>query len=340
MPPAAGPLDALWGVLVLALLAAAGNAARNPAARARLRAALPAVGFGLAWFAASSVPLTFVYPMWMPHRAVFGGLGLAVALIACLAAARPLLLAALVAVWLAAFGTSPGPPAHVTMAALETGSFLDFPKLVRLQRLMRETRGALARHRPTLPPGARVGLLRPPLHAEYAYGRDLALQCWYRDTTLRLLRWEEFRGWTERRLDAVLEFDEVARPQMRWVEPEAMRLYAVAASLPERDAWQAALDTLARAEALQSDREAHGFLGRVRGLRAFCFLGLGRTEDAEAEARRSLALWPEGGDARYTLAAVLAYSGRPEEARGHLDTLLALHPGDRSGMALRDSLAR
>jgi tetratricopeptide (TPR) repeat protein len=59
---------------------------------------------------------------------------------------------------------------------------------------------------------------------------------------------------------------------------------------------------------------------------------------AEREARRGLALWPEGGDARYALGTILVFSGRTEEARPHVDTLLALYPNDHSGKALREWL--
>lgn len=327
-----------WGGL-LALGAAAGAVfAARPEARARLARVRPLVLFGLAWFALAAMPLTLVYPFWMPHRAVFGGIGLALALVAVLGSARPALLAGLVALRLVLFLASPGPPPAIAPAPPATGAFLDFQRIVRLQRVMMETRQALAARHPTLPAGARVGLHHPALGTEYAFGENRALQVWYRDTTLRWVRYEDFRRRPELPLAAVVHYEPGRAPAMMLLEPEAMRRYLTAGARVRREDWRGALADLAAADSLQADTSARVFRGRVAGRRALALLGLGDAEAAAREARRGLALWREGADARYSLASVLALGGGRAGAEAHLDTLLTLYPGDAAARALRDSL--
>lgn len=331
--PWEGPL-----LLAMALLAVAAivRFGRSATARARFAGLAPIVIGGVLWSAVATAPLVSIYPIWSPHRVIFTGIGIGVALSAGLGAAHPALLAALVALRLALFSLSPGPPAQVTMIPPETGSFVDFERLARLQRFMAETRGLLRSRFPSLPRGARVGLLHPPLLSTYAFGGDKALQIWYRDTTLRWLRYDDFRDHPELELAAIVEYQHDG--QVMLVNPESMRHYLVARKLVQEEAWQAAFDQLAMADSAQTERGARAYLGRVAGRRAFCWFGVSRLEEAEREARRGLALWPDGSDARYTLAAVMTFTGRRPQARAHLDTLLELYPGDRSAQALRDSL--
>jgi hypothetical protein len=171
-----------------------------------------------------------------------------------------------------------------------SGAFLDFERLARLQRVMVETRRALAERFPRLPHGARVGLLHPPLLTEYAFGGSLALQCWYRDSTLRWVRYEEFRRSPAGRLDAVVLYQPERRPQMMLVEPAAMRRYLTAGEALRREDWAAAFADLAAADSLQSDPSARVFTSRVAGRRAMCWLSMGQADDAEREARRAIGL--------------------------------------------------
>lgn len=89
---------------------------------------------------------------------------------------------------------------------------------------------------------------------------------------------------------------------------------------------------------MQADHGARAFLGRVAGRRAWCLLGLRRLTESESEARRGLALWPDGSDAHYSLAAVMAFTGRQSQAWAQLDTMLKLYPSNRSAQALRESV--
>ena len=322
----------------LILIAAAVRFARSAKARARFARVAPIVIAGSLWWAAATAPLVAVYPIWSPQRVVFASIGAGAALAATLGAAQPALLGWLVAARLALFSLAPAPPARVTMLPPSTGAFIDFEKLVRLQRLMAGTRRLLQSSHPTLPHGSRVTMLHPPFLASYAFGRDKALQIWYRDTSLRWLRYEDFRDHPELDLAAVVTYEPEGDPQMLPVSTESMRHYLVAGKLVRREAWQAAFDELALADSAQTERGAHTYLGRISGRRAFCWLGLGRPVEGEREARRGLALWPDGSDARYTLASVMAFTGRRRQARAQLDTLLRLYPNDRSAQSLRDSL--
>jgi hypothetical protein len=338
--PAAGSRweGAVAIALLLLAIAAAVLIVRGAGARARFAGIAPIVIGGVLWSAAATAPLVPIYPIWSPQRVVFSGIGAGVAISAALGAAHPALLATLVTLRLALFSLSPSPPARVTMLAPATGSFVDFERLTRLQRFMAETRGLLRSRFPSLPHGARVGLLHPPIMSTYAFGGDKALQVWYRDTTLRWLRYDEFRGHPEWELSAIVEFEQAGNPQLVLVSPASMRHYLLAGERVEWEVWQGAFEELAVAESLQADRGARAYLGRIAGRRALCWMGLGRPLEGEREARRSLALWLDGSDARYSLAAAMAFSGRRPQAEAQLDTLLNLYPGDRSAHALRDSL--
>ncbi|HKQ57107.1 MAG TPA: hypothetical protein VJY35_04500 [Candidatus Eisenbacteria bacterium] len=329
----------LWGSIAAIAAAAVWTFVRDSAARERLRTYAAPIAFGALWFAAAAAPLTVIYPFWMPHRSLFGGMGLALALACSLGAARPALLATLVALRLGTLALAPGAPATISELPPERGAFLDFERLARIQRVMVETRRALEERHPSLPHGARVGLMHPAILTDYAFGRSLALQCWYRDTTLRWLRFEEFRRSTVP-LDALVLYQPGRTPRMMLVEPAAMERYLSSDRALRAGDLARALADLHAADSLQRDTAARVFLSRVAGRRAICWLAMDRSADAEREGLRSLALWRECSDGRYAVASVMSFSKRLPEARAHLDTLLRQYPGDRSAQVLRDSLER
>ena len=326
--------------LALLFLAAAVRFARDAAARARLARVAPVAIAGILWCAAATAPLVTVYPIWSPQRAVYGGIGAGVALAAALGAAHPALLAGLVVLRLALFALAPGPPERISNLPPESGAFVDFERLIRVQRMAAETRAALAARYPTLPPGSRVGLFNPPIMASYAFGESRALQTWYRDTTLRWVRYDEMYRRPRLPLAAVVTYQADGDPQMRLIDPVSFRHYLLAGRRVQQNDWQAALDELALADSIAGPGQTPQYQGVIAGRRAFCWLGLGRSDDSEREARRSLALWPYVSDARYTLASLLGLAGRRAEAEAQLDTLIGHHPEEeRMARALRDSLA-
>lgn len=309
----------------------------DPNARARWHVVRGAVGLGGLWFVLATGTLLTVYPVWSPERTVYASLGLGVGAGLTLAAAHPALPFALLALRLTTFALAPGAPARVTREAPNRGAFVDFERLARLQRLMVEARTTLKHEFPTLPRGGSVAMLHPPFMADYASG-DRALQVWYRDPTLRWVRWEQMEQSGALGLAGAMEFQEAATPPFRRIEPEALRLLFVAGALDRGEHWQSALDTLARAESQQLDRTAHHFLGRVLGMRAWCLGSMGQVAEAESLARQSLAISSENADGHLTLAAI--HYGRSEWnlSRAQLDTLLAWYPGHQAGIKLRRAL--
>ena len=327
-------------VLVAAVLVIGLAAIRfvtDTSARARMRAVRGAVITGGVWFVLATGTLLTVYPVWSPERVVYASLGLGAALGLALAAAHPALPFALLAIRLVTFALAPGAPARVTRTAPERGAFVDFERLARLQRLMVEARTTLRREFPTLPRGASVAMLHPPFMADYASG-DRALQVWYRDSTLHWVRWDQMEKTGARGLAGAMEFQEEATPPFRRIEPEALRLLFVAGALDRSEHWQSALDTLERADALQPDREAHHFIGRVLGLRAWCLGAIGHLPEAERLARQSLAISTENADGHLTLAAI--HNGRNEwnQSLAQLDTLLTWYPGYQAGVMMRQGV--
>ena len=329
-----------WIVVAASVLifgAATVKLATDRDARARLARTRAFALTGLAWGALATATLLTVYPVWSPERVAYSSLGLGVAAVALLAAAHPLLPWALVALRVLTFCLAPGAPARVTRAAPERGAFVDFERLARLQRLMVEARTTLQREFPKLPPHAGVAMLHPPFQADYAAG-DRALQTWYADSTLKWVRWERMADAEARGLAGAMEFQEDTEPQFRRIEPEALRLLFEAGTLQKQERWAASLDTLRRADALQRDREARHFLGRVAGLESWCLGGLGRLAEAESTARQSLVIAPENADGHLTLAALHNGRGEWAQALAQLDTLQTWYPNYQAAVMMRQGV--
>ena len=291
-----------------------------------------------AWFALSTAALTTIYPIWAPNRVLFGSVGLGISLVALLAAVHPLLPLLLVVARLAAFSLSPGPTLVVLPEAARSGAFMDFAQLTRLQRLMADTRQALVARYPALPRDARVGQHNMPRQAEYAFGGDHAPQVWYRDTTLRWVRFEDYSRDTAIRLVTIAEYQLGHVPVVALVEPAAMRNLVLASGQMAANDLAAALHSLAAAESLQRDPAARVFVATVVAKRAICLLGQGHGDAARGEAGRALARLPESVDARYVLAATGVERGEWAEASAQLDTLLAISPDDGDAKVLRERI--
>jgi tetratricopeptide (TPR) repeat protein len=334
LPAIPGATEPYFVAALALLFAVAGAFLLGREARARLRRAAPWIALGLAWFLAFCAIQVTIYPIRGPYRSVFGGVGLGIAAVAVLGATRPALVAALVAIRLVAFALSPGPPARISNLPPETGAFVDFERVVRLQHLMADTRSALRSRFPTLPPHARVGQHHMPRSALYAFGGNQALQLWYRDSTLSWMSFGDFTGAPETRLATIVEYQPHRAPQIALVEPDAMRALLAALSHFRAGARDSVLAALDRADALQRDRAASVFLSTLEAKRALCLLDLGRRDEAGAQARIALREWPANFDSRYVLARLAFDAGRLAEAEAQLDTLLATHPDDAGAIEL------
>jgi len=315
------------------LLTAAAWLASDRRARARAQAESKWMAWGVAWFLAFCAGLTVIYPIWAPYRALFGAIGLGIATTAVLGAVHPALLVAWLAVRAVAFAASPGPPPMVTAEAPKTGAFLDFARLVRLERLMEDTRNALRTRFPSLPHGSRVGQHSFPRSAVYALGGDHALQVWYRDTTVH---WSHYEEYQENPLSVVTiaEFQPHRAPQIVLVEPQAMAEFGSAMGALRRGDWVGMMALLDRADSLQRDRNAAVFLATVGAKRALGLLEFGRIDGAEREARRATELWPDNYDSDYVLARVALARGRLDEAERLALQSLAKRPNDLGGREL------
>lgn len=329
----AGALAVLLGIVGVTVLLD-----RNR--RARLATAAPWIAWGAVWFLINTALLTQVYPLWGPFRAVFGGLGLGVALVAITRAVGPAALGALIGLRLIALLASPGPPERIASIPIEEGAALDFTSLVRLSRLTAQTHEAMRSTHPTLPAGATVTWLHRPLMTQHAFAHGEALHAWYRDSTLRWVVWDEERGASKRLPDAILEFGPDQEPQVLALNRDAVAEYVVAEEDLAAGATAEGLERLMRADSLQTDRRAQLFLATLASERALCRLTLNDLNGARREAERSLGLWRDASSARYVLALLSLLEGRLPEARAQLDTLLERFPSDASALALRDTVMR
>jgi len=340
LPPDRVRLDPFVIAAIIAGAFAVAATAVAPAARARLARAMPWAGFGLAWYAACIVGLAPTYPDWLASRGAFAAIGLGVALAAVTGAAHPALAAALFTLRLALFAMSPGPPAGVSNLAVERGSLLDFPKLVRLQRMMRDTRRALHTQHPRLPANAEVGLYNLPWGAQYAFGGDQSLEAWYGDSTLRWISPSVFTLHPNTPLVSIVEFEMYANPCVVLLEPAAMREVMMAIQIGNQGDWVAGLERLARADSLEPDTAARAFRGQVSGVRAVAFAYLGRLDEAEREARRSTRFYPRHPYAHLALGTIAFRRGRLAEADAEVDTILDAQPDYVPAFRLRAAIQK
>src|SRR6185503_7383777 len=118
---------------------------------------------------------------------------------------------------------SPPPSTSISIEAPQTGAFVDFERLTRLQQLMVEIRTPLKARFPTLPRGSRIAQNYLPLNATYALGGSNALQVWYGDTTLRWVSSNEESSLPDPTLRTIVEFQPEQPRAIALVDPPAMR---------------------------------------------------------------------------------------------------------------------
>jgi hypothetical protein len=317
----------LMGALVVPLAAFA-LIGRDRAAGARAARAMPWILWGVGWFVLASAALTPIFPIWAPNRSLFGSVGLGIALTALVGSAAPPLLVALVALRLAAFAVAPGPPARISVLPAETGAFMDFERLTRLQRLMRESREVLQRRLPHLAHGTRIGTNNFPRGAEYALGGDHAIQVWYSDTTLHMARFHQNAADSTMAMEWVVQYQLSHDPQLVLVSAAAMRKVLQAEALLHSNQGERVRSLLASADSMVTDPDAVVFRGTLMNIRSASLFEDRRVDEAVAEARRGLAILPEKTDPRYLLAWISYMRGDQAGLRAQLDTLQALTPDD------------
>jgi hypothetical protein len=249
-----------------------------------------------------------------------------VAIAAALGAAHPGLLAALAAVRFACFALAPGPPAAVVEKP--TGRYsIDYAQIVRLQRLVGESRDRLITRRPPPAPGLRAARHFFPPTALFAYDGDRSLEAWYRDSTARWLTVSDASK--PAAVDPViLEYQPPGRRQVTYIVPAALWHLERGARWLDTQKWDSTLVEVAIADSLQIEPGSFVFASLAAGKRALALGGLDRNDEAAAEARRAITLWTFNDDARYVIMLDHLRHGRNAEGVATLDTLIRANPGD------------
>lgn len=319
------------GVLVFAVLAL-------PAARARLAARRGWIAWGLGWFTLATTTLAPIHPLWQPNRSHFGATGVGVASAVALEAVHPWAPVALAAGRLALLALAPPPARTISEEAPETGAFMDFARLSRLQRFMSETRGGLVRRYPQAPPHSSVVAMNLPRGLIYALGGDRAAQVWYRDTTVRIVNFTRLAEDSTLHMVAGVQFQPRGAKQVVILSPDAMRAQDRGYRALREGRWEAAIAALAHADSLDPDTTHEVFHGNNAGYRSLAFLRLGRVPEAEREARRALELDDRDKNANRVLCSTLAMQGRLEDATAVLVRMESLYAGEPWLVALRASI--
>ena len=338
LPLAHVPEDAIALALALGLIAAfAILAATSPAVRARLRERRAWIAWGGAWFAAGTLALASIFPLWQPNRAQFASAGAGIAATA-LESAHPALAGALVLGRGVLLFLAPAAASGISEEAPDAGAFMDFARLTRLQRFMALTRRALQAQYPRALPHAHVVEMNLPHGLMYALGENRAVQVWYRDTTLSMVNFKQLNQDTTLSMVAGVQFQPGAPTPIVLLPPEAMRAQDRAYRRIVASQWAASFAPLALADSLTADPRYVVFHADNAGYRAFALLQLFRYAEAEAEARRSLALVPTSRNGLLVLGSALATRGRWDEALESVEHLLRLDPGNASAQRLRGNI--
>jgi hypothetical protein len=341
-------LDVAALIGALALLATAGAIATGSRrARQRLAVRRAWLGWGLGFFALCTLALVPIYPLWQPNRAQIGDVGLGLALAVLLDSAHRALPAALVGLRLALLAAAPAAATSVSNQPPESGAFMDYAHLTRLQRFMHETRALLISSHPTLPRGAVLVRANMPQGLVYAFGGDRALQVWYRDTTLRLVSAAEFRAHFELPAFAMLQFEPHRQPELALVPADAVRIEEQAFELLRGARYAEALENFARAESLVADPRPVTFHADVLGGWAVALAKTGRGAEALTQARRALRFDSGNLNSLRVVVNEATAGGRYDEALAAIDSILVREPTaataqvrERIAQAQRDAAAR
>ena len=339
LPRIADALDLPVALAILGLLvtAAAWLVIRRDA-WGRITRQWPWLAWGGGWFLLACASIAPIHPIWAPNRAVFGAIGLGVAMAALLGAAHPALAGVLVAGRLLLLFLAPPAATTISREPPDTGAFMDFQHLTRLQRFMRGTRVALRTRYPRMPGHAWVAQDNLPLGLTYALGGDKAVRAWYRDSTLRWVVFGELRQHPEIPVITVVNYQPDISPEIVLLSPAATLAQDSGYVAIQAGRFDDAIAAFDRGDALETNPDARLFHATGRGLRGFAALSLGRLEWARADAESALVFDPHETNSRRVLANLLMLDARLDEAQRQLDTLLTEAPGDSGVQRVREQL--
>jgi hypothetical protein len=339
LPLARVPEEAIALALAVGLAVAfAVRLATSPAVRAGLRERGAWIAWGGAWGLAGALALTPIFPLWQPNRAHFASTGVGVAAAVALEGAHPVLAGALVIGRGALLFLAPPAATEITEDAPEAGAFMDFARLTRLQRFMSITRRLLQGGCPQPSPHAHVVEMNLPRGLMYAFGGNSAVQVWYRDTTLTMVNYTRLTEDSTLSMVAGVQYQPGEPTPIVLLPPDALRAQDRAYRRITASQWTAGFEPLALADSLTPDPRFVVFHADNAGYRAFALVELNRYDEAEAEARRALALASTQRNGMNVLSMVLLLRGRLDEALALADHLLRLEPDRISAQRLRAAI--
>jgi hypothetical protein len=319
---------------VLALVGVVVTAMTSPAARNRLAKSRAWFVWGGTWFVLATAALTPIHPLWQPNRAHFGSTGAGIVAGAALAAVEPWWPVAFAVGRLALLFLAPAAARNVSDDPPESGAFMDFARLSRLQRFMADSRHALTRAFPHPAHGAHIMTGNLPHGLIYALGGDRAVQVWYRDTTLATTTFARLDADTTLAVTCFLQYQPGAREQLVVLGIDGLRAQLRAYRQLRAGAPEAALVSLALADSLAPDERFEVFHGNNAAYRAQACLALGRVDEAEREARRALELDDHDLNAWSATSRVRIARGDLDGAIAAVKELLDRQPGNAQAMQL------
>jgi len=319
---------------VLALVGVAATAMSSPAVRSRLASRRAWLVWGGAWFVLASVALTPIHPHWQPNRAHYGSTGAGIVAGAALAAVEPWWPVVFVAGRLALLFLAPAAARDVSDDPPESGAFMDFARLSRLQRFMADSRHALTSEFPHPAHRELIMTGNLPHGLIYALGGDRAVQVWYRDTTLATTTFARLDADTTLAVTCYLQYQPNARERIVVLGIDGLRAQLRAYRQLRAGAPEAALVSLALADSLAPDERFEVFHGNNAAYRAQACLVLGRVDDAEREARRAIELDDRDPNAWFATSRVRMARGDLEGAIAAVQELLDRQPGNAQAMLL------
>lgn len=280
------------------------------------------------------------YPIWAPHRAYVPYIAILMIAVAGLARVHKWAPLLLVAGSIASILVATPGPRSIGVLPPTTGRFIDYPRLVRLQRFMRSARQLLRTEAPALAPGSLLAQRNFPVALSYALSGDDAIRVWYRDSTLRWIGVDALATSHEPQLAGVVDFSPDRGGTLSFVPAEVYRDYAIAVEQLRRSLVSEACEGLSRTIRWSADHSRDSFGASALYWRAVALVRMDRAaealNDASLAARASLV----EADARFLRALILADMGQIAEARAECRALLAADPGHAEARSLLDSLNR
>ena len=280
------------------------------------------------------------YPIWAPHRAYVPYIAILMIAVAGLARVHKWAPLLLVAGSIASILVATPGPRSIGVLPPTTGRFIDYPRLVRLQRFMRSARELLRTEVPALAPGSLLAQRNFPVALSYALSGDDAIRVWYGDSTLGWIGVDALGTNHEPRLAGVVDFSPDHGGTISFVPAAVYRDYATAVEQLRGGLVPEAYGGLSRTIRWSEDHSQDAFGASALYWRAVALVRMDRAAEALNDASLAVRASLVEADARFLRALILADMGRIAEARAECRALLAADPGHAEARSLLASLNR